>query len=481
MRRLRGLAAALGCAAALLTGCTGGDGTAETDREPPRARPPAGKPSAHPAPGDFNGDGYEDYAAPLATRADGGAKGGGAKGGGRVTNTLVIVYGSRTGPRPQWTVRVPLGATDHRAPLRADLDGDGFTDLIGNRGDARDPGAYLMRGGPRGLSAPRRLHLPPGFRPLAAGDFDGDGSTDLLDGGRGGSGDPNAEPGTTALGTVAYGPYDRAYGGLPRSSKGLDLGQHGYASPRQAVTGDFDADGRTDAVFLYGYDAEEDESAPPDLTPVAYYRGTPGGLERAQAPEHRLRQALATADGPRGATAADVDGDGVTDVVASGEVGITGGKVTVVHGARAGLGAGRPDQVVQGRGTTWGLGPLAGDVTGDGRVDLVVGRPGFRLVDPDRVLLLAGGRRGLAAAPTRTVSGADAGLPGAAKPFDFTAADLLDADGDGHDDVLVFSERWNGSQGAFIVLRGGADGIDARRTWHVTPRDLGVRLAPRQP
>lgn len=90
-------AAAALCGAALLTGCT-------ADPHPLTwSKPDAGKRSAHPDSGDFNGDGYDDYTT-VVNSASQDKK--------RFTSTLVVVYGSRDGLRTDWSDRFPAGRKD---------------------------------------------------------------------------------------------------------------------------------------------------------------------------------------------------------------------------------------------------------------------------------------------------------------------------------------------------------------------------------
>ncbi|MDI3407862.1 FG-GAP repeat domain-containing protein [Streptomyces cavernicola] len=462
--------------ALLLTGCgTGAD--SDGSAKPRPTVPPAGKPDASPDPldhealGDFNGDGHDDYAEVLVARS---------KDGERHRGTLVVVYGSPSGLRPETAVRASAGdsADEITALVRADLDNDGYTDLVARRGNHPDPGeVFAIFGGARGLSKPQLLDVPEEFAPRAAGDFDGDGTTDLLSGGRGGTGDPGALPGRVE-GRLLLGPIDRT--GRAARQVPLDVGQHGYASPSGFITGDFDGDRRSDVIMTYAYDAEEDESAPRDLTPVAYYRGSPDGLVPGPEVTPPLAEAMADIDdGPRGGTAGDVDGDGVDDLVAVGESPSRTGRLTVIHGAKAGLGRGRPAQVITGKGTNWGLGAAVGDVDGDGAPDLLTAKPGFSLMDTDQLILLPGGPEGPGGprlSDAQVVPGDAPGLPGRPAPQDLSGARLLDVDGDRRQDAVVFSPYWNKGRGAILVLPGARTGLDTEHAQQIRPEEVGVPL-----
>ncbi|KAA0916414.1 FG-GAP and VCBS repeat-containing protein, partial [Streptomyces apricus] len=443
----------------------------------------------HPRPGDFNGDGYDDFATVVTSRSGDGA---------RTTETLVVVHGSRDGLDPATARRTPAGGGGayFTSLLRTDLDGDGFTDLVAGRGkgDTR-LGALALFGGARGVKDATPLAVPDDFRPLAAADFDGDGTVDLLDGGQAGTGGTDGTdaegPGTGGL--LLYGPFDRA--GTPERRAALDLGQRGYASPASATTGDFDADGRAEVVLTYHFDAEEDEDAPADLHTVGYYEGAGDGrdgLVRDTARERAVAGAVDTPDGPGTPAAGDADGDGVDDLllptrlpVAPADEPAAGGALTVLYGSRTGPGGGRGKSVITGEGgaarrTDFGSSPAVGDVNGDGRPDVVVNTPGFRRHD-GRVTLLPGGPGGVPSATgEQSVDAATDGLPGTPNPHHWNAFDhrppLLDVDGDDHADAVVFGPLYEKRKGAYLVLHGTDTGFAPSKAHLFTPSDLGVPL-----
>ncbi|MFI8851426.1 FG-GAP and VCBS repeat-containing protein [Streptomyces sp. 891-h] len=464
-----------------LTGCGasgGSPGGPDSSSGPVSGtRPPAGQAAEGedgPDSGDFNGDGHDDYATVVRSEARGGNRGG---------ETLLVVYGSRKGLNHAWTTRAR--GTFSYAPLRTDLNGDGFTDLVGGRARGTGTETFAMFGGPRGLTGPRALDVPRGFGPKAAGDFDGDGKTDLFDagGGAGGGGGGRSA-------RIVHGPFDPA--GKPshehaREPVSLDLSQHGYTHPEGVAAGDFDADGRTDLVLTYGYDAEEDETAPDDLTPVAYYRGTRRGLSRERGVEPALREALAGGeDGPRTPSTGDVDGDGTYDLLMPLAVPTSyeeekagkGGGVGVLFGARSGLGTGkRTLRITGGRDSSFGDSPAVGEVNGDHRPDIVVNTPDFRRHD-GLVTLLPGGPGGPSAKGAQEIDVTAEGLPGTPNSHRwnrFTARPpLLDTNGDGHDDVLVFVPLYDARKGAFLEIPGTGNGFAPARARRLTPSDIGL-------
>ncbi|MFE9252940.1 FG-GAP repeat domain-containing protein [Streptomyces sp. NPDC007088] len=448
--RGRRLAGVLLCCGLLLTGCGGGggrdgDGGEGDGRGGGPARPAPGAAHHPPDPADLNGDGRAD-----AVLSDG--------------HTAVVLWGADDGLDPRRTTRVEATAQ----PLRADVDGDGFTDLVATTGLAGKERTLLLRGGPRGLGRPQRLRTPPGFVPGAAGDFDGDGAVDLFDGGRGGRGDKGAAPGR-AGGRLLRGPFS---GLAPASAHRLDLGQHGYSSPSSVAAGDFDGDGRTDLVLGYAYDAQEDESAPGDLTPVRYERGGPDGPRRDRAAEARLIRAAGSAEGGFAASAGDVDGDRAADLLVPGAGPDGRGRLTVLRGGPGGPGTGRPaTRVLEGRQRYFGATALAGRIDGDERPDLVLGTPDARRHDGLVTVTTAGGGR-------QRLTALDDWMPGRPNKAhwnEFQPLALLDTDGDHHDDLLALAPRHDGGKGVYVLLRGTEDGLSTGHVRHFAPREIGLR------
>ncbi|MBA2807815.1 VCBS repeat-containing protein [Streptomyces sp. KM273126] len=432
------------------------------------ARPAAGTPASSPKDldtGDFNGDGYDDYAGYVRAYS---------KGQWSATH-LVIVYGSAKGLRPEWSQRY----TDIEGGwlFRADLDGDGHTDLIEGKSDTGASAARVWWGGPRGLSAPEDLAVPKDTRLLAVADFDGDGRTDLLDAGFKKRPDyPEVRDATG--GRMLLGPFGRE--GAPARTVPLDLGQDGWATPGHATTGDFDGDGHAEVLLHYQCGDYEEEPTRP-CHPLETREGAAdGGLPAAPALEAALSDPKLWSAFDGATDVGDADADGLADLLLWNTISSGDGAVRVLYGARAGLGTGRDTATVASDlGNSFGARAAVGDMTGDGRPDLLISAPNFRNHD-GRLTLVPGTSDG-SPAPIDGATSMDStteGLPGTRNPYewnDFTAdPPLLDVNGDDHDDAVLFLPLYEKRKGMFLVVYGTDNGLAPDRTAHFTPADVGV-------
>ncbi|MFJ5092097.1 FG-GAP repeat domain-containing protein [Streptomyces sp. NPDC088674] len=438
MRRVRtGVAAVAVCCVLLASGCSG---DAASEGPVPLA---TGRPHRPADPADLNGDGYADAVLGSEERGS------------------VVLWGAKDGLDARRTSRFAV-----TNPLRADLDGDGYTDLVAATGGG---GTVLLRGGPRGLAAPRTLRTPRGFVPRAAGDFDGDGTTDLFDGGEGGTGDTNTLPEDPRTpGRVLHGPFTA--GGAPARTRALDLGQHGYSSPATVAVADFDGDGASDLVLGYAYDAQDDDNAPPDLTPVAYYKGGPSGPRRDRSREKALLAAAGPGEGGFASLPGDTDGDAAAELLVPGTAPGGHGRLTVLHGGAGGPGTGGKADVYEGEEGAFGSSVLTGRIDGDSRGDLVIGAAGAYRHD-DWITVRA------TRAGTQRLTALDDWMPGrpnAAHWNEFMPLALLDADGDHHADLLAHAPRHNGGKGAYVLLRGTDKGLSLHGVRSLAPARLGL-------
>jgi hypothetical protein len=445
--------AAAGLAAVLLVaGCGAAERPAYGDSGKERQRP-AGKPSKQARPGDLNGDGYDDFAAVVAGR------------------NLVVVYGSSDGldPRRRTVVPLPTSKTgpEQMQLFRADLDHDGYTDLV-QAPQHRRPA--VLWGGPHGVSDPQPLAGAP-RSPAATGDFDGDGNADLFIPG-----------GTTGPeGTVWYGPVKR--GGAPARRQTLTNGRWRDSVPARFLAGDFDGDKATDlALWFHWRDPDSEGDGDVTVSGLHYLRGGPRGLklvERRERPDIGL-------EGQPG----DVDGDGIDDLYAARFIASqkqlganywlstrSGPESGKRGGVSTGSASGLKDETQYG-----GMGGTAlGDVTGDGRADLVTSATGAN--NNNGVVWLVPDLLAAKAETVQAVNLDSPGVPGSDTPSTgrgptrnriTVVGPLLDTDGDKHLDVVFgapgFLDARKRDLDAFWVLRGTDAGMRYHR--HFTAENL---------
>ncbi|MBE1583235.1 FG-GAP repeat domain-containing protein [Nonomuraea angiospora] len=321
---------------------------------------------------------------------------------------LAVVYGSprglRTG-RPAIVSSRTFFAWQIDPGIRADLDGDGFGDILGyGRAGDRDEqmGPHIFWGGPDGIdpgTLPTRVP-PPATSGMAtfrsvAGDFDGDGAADVAM-------STLTDRGVADL-VVMYGPFSRA--GVP-SRQTVQPSPTGDEFWRMTVD---EIDGRhaTGLVVFEGDDGEQ--------TSGWLLNGGPDGLAKAG---RRLGKGMA-------ATFGDFDGDGARDLAVgddgsrNDEPGTETEAPEVDKTLTVYYGDGRTRTFKGEKGSA-----VAGDFNGDGRDDLAFGGArGGR----EPVRMFWGGPGGLRAG---------AGISGLARGEPLAAGDY---DGDGDDELVLAS------------------------------------------
>ncbi|CAL9668292.1 hypothetical protein SUDANB105_07358 [Streptomyces sp. enrichment culture] len=416
--------------------------------------------SPHPAVptrADFDGDGHAD----VAIAAPGGTVGGRSGAG-----YVAVVYGMAAGP--DGVKRQIISQNRYGVPgtaetgdrfgdslEAADLDGDGFTDLVVTApgedvGDARDTGTQtVLWGGVGGLATGASLGT--GRSATEAGDFDGDGHLDLASADR-----------------LRYGPIGRT--GQAARTTPLVAPDAGIRGVRALRAGDVDGDGVTDLVISAASAGTGGSTA----IRLRLLRGGDRGLEAGPVIAADTVSAESIGLG-------DTDGDGRQDVVFGRPGAAGGGLVGVVRGTAEGFAPraafiGQNTSGVPGTGENgdrFGTDVRVGDVTGDGYADVVTGVPGEDLagrVDAGGFAVLPGSAAGITGRGAVAVSQNTAGVPGTAENGDAFGSAVAVVGGH----VAVSAPKENGGTGAVWVLAGSGSGVDPAGSVSFGPRTLAA-------
>jgi hypothetical protein len=426
---------------------------------------------------DFNGDGYRDVAvgAPGASRGDD-----------DIVGAVDVFYGSKSGisaSRHQVVSQASPGVPGTAEPgdlfgqavASADLDGDGYADLL--VGDPRENvsghelwgSVTVLWGGPQGLSGGATLTRPAhldtagvgdcGFgMSLAVGDVDGDGHMDVA-------------VGSHCAGVLFSGPFTRA--GKPAAVRTCD-----WLSPRSVMMGDVDGDGKAELFWLEG-------PVDGDLRGTVFQdNGTPQPDE------------LPLANGWAGEVG-DVNGDGYGDLVtgvpdddylenATGAA-HKGGEIEVLYGGPKGIDPAQKPQVIDqdtagvpGTGENadqFGLALSVADTDGDGYGDVLVGAPGESIGSKGggAVTLLHGSKAGLTGIGATTYNQSTAGIPGTPeRPDSLGAAVYLSDDtGDGHPEAVI-GIPGEDKTGCVLTLPGTRTGPTASHSSDICGANAGI-------
>ncbi|MFJ2650719.1 FG-GAP-like repeat-containing protein [Streptomyces sp. NPDC087420] len=409
---------------------------------------------------DFDGDGYPD----VAIAAPGGTVNGRAGAG-----YIAVVYGMADGPdgvkrqiisQDRYAIPGTSEAGDGFGThvTAADLDGDGYTDLVVGTpgediGSTPDAGLHtVLWGGVGGLAT--AANVGQGRAETRAGDFDGDGHLDLA----------------TAYQT-RYGPFTRD-GGAARTGPLVDVDVPVYAME----AGDVDGDGTTDLVVSSGsWDSDDGGTIPPPR--LRLFKGTENGLVAGAfiaSPDTVSVDSIALGD---------IDGDGRQDVVFGRSTAPGGGLVGVVRGTASGLAPratliGQDTADVPGTGESgdrFGTDVSVGDVTGDGYADVVAGVPGEDLgevTDAGNFTVLRGSAAGVTGTGAQSFSQDTAGVPGTAENGDRFGSRTTVVGGY----VAVGAPAENSGNGSVWVFPGTAAGLTATGSVTFGPGTLAAPI-----
>jgi hypothetical protein len=316
--------------------------------------------------GDLNGDGYSDFV--VGARQYDGTEG-----------AAFIYYGERDvlpveGPRLE--TNQSEAWFGHSVAGAGDVNGDGYTEVIvGAYGATAGGRAYLYAGSPGGVATAPSWQAGPtsgqsgalfGVSVAGAGDVNGDGYADVVVGASG-----------EGSGGRAYVYHGSSSGLLATPSWQADSGQ-GAASFAGCVAGagDVNGDGYSDVIV----GASLFDNGEANEGRAYLYLGSATGLGASPAWIDESDEAGAWF-GFSVAGAGDVNGDGFSDVVVGTPLsgGCDEGAVFVYHGSAIGLAASPALMWRTGTlqcGSQFGFSvSSAGDVNGDGLSDIVAGAP----------------------------------------------------------------------------------------------------------
>lgn len=430
--------------------------------------------------GDVNGDGYDD-----ALIGDPWTPGGGGQG------RLSVFLGGASGlAHTCWYANgVGTSHLGHSVSTAGDIDGDGYDDIVAgapyyqSAGNFQEGAIQVYRGGATGLSGTPQViqsdvdYLRMGWGVSLAGDVNGDGYADVL------VGCPTDDEFCDEESRILL------YRGL---ASGLDptpawtYGTH-LEEPTLgwdvATAGDVNGDGYAD--FLLGY------------------RGYGGGRGRIELFYGNFSGPATVVswwvDGAAAgdylgavATAGDIDGDGFSDVLGGAPSHDSAtrtncGLVSCWRGGPEGLKrvAGWASESNQ-AGALFGTAVApAGDVSGDGFDDLLVGAPYYDNGQSNEgvVFLYLGSNQGPAALPVWWAESDQAEAL-----FGWSVASAGDVNGDGLNDLIVGAPKYDRdatSEGAAFVWHSSLSGVPygkpSNATWQYhagqLATDLGVSVA----
>ncbi|MET8802217.1 FG-GAP-like repeat-containing protein [Streptomyces sp. NPDC004546] len=379
-----------------------------------------------------------------------------------IATGIALAVGALAVPAHAATTSVP--SSRH---LHDDFNGDGYADLAvaaptatvdGNKGAGYVAVVYGSSSGLKtstkqvlsqnSAGVPGGAETDDGFgSTVSSADLDRDGYADLVVG----VGGEDSAAGTDAgLVEVVWGGPTGLSGGasLAGGTAYESLGAHG-------TVGDVNGDGAPDVVLVQNAKDLRVLSGP-----FARNGSTTHGGQVVIDPDNSRFLDLAKGD---------VNGDGITDVVAAVNDGDEwdSRRVVVWTGTHNGL---NPYTVVRdnsGYGMEGGESLAVGDVNRDGYADIVVGRTAEGADSDVDTPLAKGGRiawiPGTAAGPDGTkaviMNQDSSGVPGTAVPWSRFGAGLsiADIDGDGYRDIAVGVPGVSGG-GRVVILRGTANG-----------------------
>jgi len=397
--------------------------------------------------GDVNGDGYSDVIVGAPDYSETASSHEGA---------AYAYFGSSIGlsDSVSWfkTGGSPGDRFGYAVFTAGDVNGDGFSDVVvGAPTDSSAGNAYVYHGSASGLSGTSNWNVSGspiakfGFSVATAGDFNGDGYSDVIIGAVGISNGQAFVFSGSSAGLSANSVWS-----VTSDGSAVALGFS------VCTAGDVNGDGYSDALVC-GY------------SPKAYvYNGSPSGLTSSY---NWSYSGLAGSFGWTVAGAGDINGDGYSDVIIGApdyyNGSFTVGRFFIFNGSSDGLSS-TPSFMKSGSnsGTTiYRIGRCAasaGDVNGDGYSDVAVGVSNgvFASYSNGGVEVYYGSASGISASPSWSKS---SGV--SQDEFGSSVATAGDLNGDGFSDIIAGAWKLNSESGAAYVFYGSQSGLSSDAGW----------------
>ncbi|MFE4671923.1 FG-GAP-like repeat-containing protein [Streptomyces sp. NPDC056723] len=428
---------------------------------------------------DFNGDGHRDIAIGAPYKSVNGAS---AAGG------VVVAFGSATGLT---TKKVELTQSSAGVPgtpeegdhfgisiAGGDLDSDGYVDLVVGA-DGEDVGSYEGQGGvtilwggakPFTSSTTTTVDNPQQWQShgldVAVGDFTGDSGADLA----------VIEPDAVVIYEGGNSRENRTTPAYTMTVPGAQLLNW------EAAVGDVNGDGKDDLAVT-----GDPGTGRPGTDIYTGQEGRPNRMQRVD-------------DGSTAVALGDINGDGFDDMATSltwpGSYSVDdpsngSGCVTVRYGSHTGFGD--PTTLHQNStgvpganedGDNWGSSVAIGDITGDGKAELVVGANGEWLGDLKNagdVTVFRGSASGVSQSGVVRISQDTTGVPGIAETDDLFGAQVRIADynNNGKADLAVTASFENNRSGGLWTLPGTSSGLTGSGSKSLSSTDFGLASGSR--